>query len=177
VLSVALLHVDATILPENNAEAYNHLLQRACFVKFNALEQMAKKRTMDRSTMDWWSKQGEAQRKMSFIPSKDDSSVEFGIRILKDYFFSFENAKNLPIWVRGSLDQPVFESLFRAYDIKPFVHYNCYRDIRTAIEILYTDTAKGGYVDVPGLDPALVNKHDPVADCAYDALMLLRGKQ
>ena len=132
---------------------------------------------MNKDTLDWWAKQGEVQRLTSFVPSPTDLTVQEAYDKMSDYFFAVPNAKNTPVWVRGSMDQPAFESLCRTFNLKPLTTYNNYRDVRTAISILYCDTEKGGYVEVPDFDRDQVIKHDPVADCALDAMMLLRGKQ
>lgn len=177
ILSAGLIYVDPAILPSNNNEAYRYMYDHGLFVKFRVTEQRAHGRTMNKDTLDWWAKQGQVQRETSFVPAADDLTVEEGHRQMSDYFFSIPNAKNLPIWVRGSMDQNATESLFRAFGLKELTSYNNYRDVRTAISILYCDTEKGGYVEVPDFDRDQVIKHDPVADCALDAMMLLRGKQ
>lgn len=177
ILSACLLYVDPSKLPEDNNDAYKYLYERGLFVKLKVSEQIAHGRTMSKDTLDWWAKQGELPRKISFIPAADDLTVQECYNQLSEYFFAIPNAKNLPIWVRGSMDQPAFESLLRAFNLKPYSPYNNYRDIRTAISILYSDTEKNGYVEIPNFNSDIVMKHDPVADCCLDALMLLRGKQ
>lgn len=175
VLSAALLYVPESLLSDPIL-AYQELLDNCCFVKFNSAEQKANGRLVAPDTLAWWRKQGIVQQRKSLFPSSNDLSIEDGFQILKKYWESFPNYKNLPIWTRGGLDQMCIESLWKSANLIPFIDYNCYRDIRTAISIFYTDTEKGGYVEIPGFDTMIVNKHDPCHDCAYDALMLFKGK-
>lgn len=177
ILSAALLHIDPENLPSDNNDAYTKMVTDAMFVKFKVSEQVKAGRTMSKDTLDWWAKQGQAQKEKSFIPSTDDLTVQEAYDRLSDYFFSVPGAKNMPIWVRGSMDQPAFESLCRVFKLKPITPFNNYRDIRTAISILYCDTEKAGYVEVPNFNRDLVIKHQPEHDVALDMLMLLRGKQ
>jgi hypothetical protein len=173
-----MVYCDPDLLPEDNNEAYKQLISQSIFIKFDAKEQIEKgNRTITKSTLDWWSKQGDLPRKTSFDKSPNDSPVFEGLTALRKFWSGHKNAKNLPIWVRGNLDQLILDSLMRAFDFDAFVNYNVYRDIRTALDLIYTETAQGGYVEIPDFDIYQVIKHNPVHDCAYDALMLIRGKQ
>lgn len=178
VLSIGMVYCDPELLSEDNTEAYNQLLKESCLIKFNAKEQSASttNRTISKATLDWWQKQGEIPRMQAMTPTPEDMNAVEGLTKLRKWFNSYKDAKKLPIWVRGSLDQPTFESLCRSFDVEPFVMYNCYRDVRTAIDLIY-DEGKGGYVEIPDFDSDIVIKHNPVHDSAYDALMLIRGKQ
>jgi hypothetical protein len=180
-LSLAMVYCDPEVLPENNDEAYSYLLNESIFVKFNAKEQVNseyKPRSINSGTLDWWEKQGDVQKKASFIPNKElDMLAIPGLQKLKKFWLSFPNHKELPIWTRGSLDQLILESLQRTFGVDPFIPYNCYRDVRTAIDLIYSETSKGGYVDIPDFDKYQVVKHHPTHDCAFDALQLVRGQQ
>lgn len=178
-LSLGMVHCDPTVLPDDNDLAYQQMVNEGLFVKFKAKEQaeIFKARTVDQDVLTWWGKQGDVQKKASFIPSKTDLGAVEGLEVLREWWSSFPNHKNLPVWIRGTLDQMILESLQRSFGVDNFVMYNCYRDVRTAIELLYPDTAKGGYVEIPDFDNYQVIKHHPTHDSAYDALMLIRGKQ
>ena len=177
ILSAGLVYVDPETLSPDNDIAYQQMYHNGLFVKFKVSEQVAAGRTMSKDTLDWWAKQGQIQRETSFVPRANDLTVQEAYDKISDYFFSIPGAKDMPIWVRGSMDQPAFESLCRTFSLKPITTYNNYRDIRTAISILYCDTEKAGYVEIPNFNRDSVIKHDPVADCCLDLLMLLRGKQ
>ena len=184
VLSVGMVYVDPDSLMKDNDAAYAQLLdegfeQNACFVKLKSVEQTKPpyNRVISKSTLQWWKdKTGEVQRKASLLPSADDVSVPVGMELLRAWYNKKREGIELPIWIRGSLDQMALDSLCTAYDIPPLARYNVYRDIRTAIDLIYSD-GSSGYVDIPDFNRDQVIKHHPVHDCAYDALMLLRGKQ
>lgn len=178
VLSIGMVYVDPDILPTDPNKAYQYLMQKeSVFVKLKSKAQTFEPyyRTVDMSTYEWWKKQGEYQKQHAIQPTEHDLDVPEGIAILRSFFTSKPNYKNLPMWVRGSLDQPVFQSLLNSYKLPPFIDYNCYRDVRTAIDIIY-EHSKNGYVDIHGFDRDQVIKHHPVHDCAYDAIQLIRGK-
>lgn len=175
ILSAALIYVSPNDLPEDNNLAYDQMVATACFVKFDAKSQTLPpyNRTVDSDTLLWWKKQGAYQRECSLLPSPTDLSVPDGVKLLRDYFES--KPKNLPVWARGSMDQPALQSLLKAFSIPDFVSYNSFRDVRTAVELIYP-LSKGGYIEIPNFDRDKVIKHHPTHDCAIDALMLLRGK-
>jgi hypothetical protein len=171
-LSAAIIHFE----PEDKP-TYQDLLDNACFVKFDAKDQVKRLgRTVDSGTLDWWKKIHEYIRSVSFDPKPTDLLAEDGIQILKDYMNKYPNAKNQTMWTRGSLDQMATDSLCVKLDIAPLSGYNMYRDVRTAVDILTGST--NGYCNVehPDFNRASVIKHHPVHDCALDAMMLMYGK-
>jgi hypothetical protein len=171
VLSAALIHFD----PEKRP-TYQDLLNDACFVKFNGRQQMNAGCTVSKSTLAWWKEQHEYIRNVSLVPSKDDLSVEEGLARLHEYMAKFPNAKEQTMWARGSLDQLVIDSLAVRFGLEEITGYNMWRDVRTAVDILYGTT--NGYVDVdhPLFKRHEVIKHHPVHDCALDAMQLMYGK-
>ena len=88
----------------------------------------------------------------------------------------FRSASKQTMWARGSLDQMVIDNLARAVDLQPITGYNMWRDVRTAVDIMYGTT--NGYVEVEkeGFQRAAVIKHHPVHDCALDIMQLMYGK-
>jgi hypothetical protein len=106
VLSAGLIHFDPDLRP-----TYQDLLDNACFVKFDVKEQLAVGRTVSKSTLGWWKDQHEYTRKVSLDPSRDDMTVENGVKQLQDYMAKFPNADKQTMWARGSLDQLVIDSL------------------------------------------------------------------
>jgi hypothetical protein len=175
VLSVGMVYVNDT-----SPKSYNELLDNAIFVKLNAKEQIENyKRVVSKDTVDWWMKQSEMARERNFIPKPTDLSVTEAISILKTWVAKVSK-KGDHCWIRGSLDQVCLDSLFRAAGESTLLDYNVYRDVRTAIDLLYPETSKNGYVDVDpnlciGFDRSQVLKHSPEHDCAFDAAMLLYG--
>lgn len=173
VLSAALVHFD----PEQKPD-YQAMLDGACFVKFKAKDQIERlKRTVDLGTLEWWKNQHEYVRGVSFDPSGDDVTAEDGMVILHNYMNKFPNANKQTMWARGSLDQLVIDSLAVKVGMQQLTNYAQWRDVRTAVDIMYGTT--NGYVEV--IHPTFVRheviKHHPVHDCALDAMQLMYGKR
>lgn len=170
ILSAASIHWDPT---ENFT--YQDLIDRALFVKFDAKEQIKMGRLVDKGTVEWWSKQHEYIRQFSLDRKDDDLSAVDGCKQLREYYKT-KRGENPTVWVRGSLDQVVIDSLTRQLEIDDMAPYNVYRDVRTAIDIL-CKTGKNGYCDIDkeGFDRNVVIKHHPVHDCALDIMMMRYG--
>lgn len=177
VLSAGIIHFD----PEVDTEvSYTDLVERGLFVKFNAKDQVKRlDRTITKSTLDWWDKQGKWQQECSLVPSAEhDLLTEDGIKIIHKYINKHMGGKKWDtetIWARGSLDQMAIDSLCTKAGVEPIAPFNRWRDMRTAIDMLYGTS--NGYCDVIGLNWDEVAKHHPVTDCALDVLMLLRGQE
>lgn len=171
VLSAALVYFD----PEEKP-SYQKMLDGACFVKFKAKEQGEMGRTVTLSTLEWWKTQHEYVRKVSLEPSAYDLTAVEGMNVLCEYMSKYPNAQKQTMWARGSLDQLVIDSLATKLGMDPLTGYAQWRDVRTAVDILYGTS--NGYcgVEHPEFERASVIKHHPVHDCAYDAMMLMYGK-
>ena len=172
VLSAAMIHFDPEMRP-----TYQDLLDNACFVKFNAKEQMDVGRTVSKSTLEWWKEQHEYVKKVSLEPSREDMTVENGMQKFYDYMAKFPNADKQTMWARGSLDQLVIDSLAVKVGSLEITDYAQWRDVRTAVDIMYGSTNGYCEVDHPLFSRHNVIKHHPVHDCALDAMMLMYGKQ
>lgn len=167
--------LSAAILFFEQGDDYETLLEKTLFVKFDSKIQTQKyNRTISKDTLEWWGKIHPAIRKKSFDPSPQDLHPADAIEELKDYIRKHGDAL---IWARGSLDQMVIDSLTLKLGFDRIMPYNKWRDVRTGVECLCT-TAYNGYceVDHPTFAKHNVIKHDPIHDCAYDAMMLLYGK-
>jgi hypothetical protein len=176
ILSAGIIYFD----PETDGTtSLEELINRGLFVKFDVKEQIQKyKRTVDQSTMDWWKKQTEETKVMSFRPSADDVEAYEGLKQIILYIDKHKNEKSWDLefmWARGGLDERVISSLAKQVDLLPIAPYHRWRDIRTAIDLVYGSI--NGYVEVEGVEKGTVGKHDPVIDCAFDILMLLNGKK
>jgi hypothetical protein len=171
ILSAAIIKFD----PNNKEKTYDDYLNDALFVKFSVEEQVKNyNRTIDKSTIEWWSKIHPAIREVSFVPSKNDISVLDGLSKLRDYI---GNPSNPTFWARGSLDQMCIDSLCKVAGVDLLAPYNSWRDVRTALDCL-CETTKNGYCElkIPFDKGANVIKHHPVHDCAYDIMQLVHGK-
>lgn len=160
--------------------SFRKLLDNTFFVKIDVQDQIKRfGRTTDKNTMEWWSKQTPHAKKKSLIPSPDDVKTETALALFHKWISQKPDWQNDMVWVRGSLDHPVFESLVKATGKKIFIPYNMFRDVRTAVQCFYPNE-KGGYVDVdlkkiPDFDPSSIFKHDPVIDVCLDFCMLFGG--
>jgi hypothetical protein len=176
VLSAAIICFD----PEKDSDiSFRELVERGLLVKFDAKDQVKRlDRTMTKSTLDWWGKQGDYQQKLSFVPDASrDLITEDGLQAIRKYINQYHRGadpQTMTIWARGSLDQMAIDSLALKAGVEPIAPFNRWRDVRTAIDLM-TDS-KNGYCTVRDLDRDEVVKHDPVHDCALDILMLLRGE-
>lgn len=172
VLSAALIHFDIEKQP-----TFQKLLDDACFVKFHAKDQIKRlNRVVDKRTLEWWDKQHSYIKEVSFNPSINDVTAEAGLQYLRDYMAKFPKAHQQTMWARGSLDQLAIDSLAKSVDQEPITGYNVWRDVRTAIDLLYGTT--NGYVEVEHAEfnRSSIIKHHPVHDCALDAMQLMYGK-
>mgnify|MGYP003336515755 CR=1 FL=1 len=141
VLSAALIHFD----PEKRP-TYQDLIDNACFVKFKAKEQAHNSRTITKSTLEWWKAQHEYVKKVSLDPSPEDVSARQGIETLYTYMAKFPNADKQTMWARGSLDQLVIDSLAVKVGAVEITDYAQWRDVRTAVDIMFGST--NGYCEV-----------------------------
>ena len=177
-----LLSIGAIHVPEGvKVTSVDQLLADTFFVKFDTIEQIRRKRVIQKSTVDWWAKQSLLARETSFIKSDRDVEVVEALTRYADWVKSHPTYKKEMIWVRGSLDQMAYDSLCECFDVKPVFNYNEYRDIRTAVDIIYPNS-RGGYVEVDpnkcsGFADKQWIKHNPVHDCLIDAAMLFCGKE
>lgn len=171
ILSMACIHFDPDEKPSPEK-----LRGSAFFAKMNVEQQIVVwKRQSDRSTIDWWSKQCENVRKVSFYPSENDVTLEEGIESMRKWSKQF-NEKKSWVWARGNLDQMVLGDAEEQIGVESIFLYNRWRDVRTAVDFL-TGT-NNGYCDVDysGFDPNLhITKHNPIDDCVYDVMMLIYG--
>jgi hypothetical protein len=171
ILSAAIIHFE-----QEEELDMDMLRERALFVKFNIQEQVEElKRSTTKSTIDWWKEQPEYARKKSLPAKASDVDTVDGIEKLRAYINKHQpDPKKITIWARGSLDQMAIDSLARAAGLEHIAPYYVWRDVRTAVDIVYGST--NGYCKVPSVPRDTVLKHDPVDDCALDIMMLCRGE-
>jgi len=172
ILSMACIYFN----PEEKPN-YQQLVDSAFFVKLDAKDQVNRLgRSVTKSTLQWWEKLHLSIKQKSLIPSATDVLAEDAIDALYDWQKQFPNNSKSTVWARGNLDQMVLGSLEDKLNREPVFHFGRWRDVRTAVDLLTGST--NGYCDIehPEFNKAIVIKHDPIHDCAYDAMMLLYGK-
>jgi hypothetical protein len=172
ILSMAAIYFDPETKP-----SYEDLYNSAFFVKFDVEDQVKRlDRKIGKSTMKWWAKQCDIVKAKSLKPNKAlDVKFEDGYEAMREWAKS-KNDDQCYVWARGNLDQLVLDSFEEQLEIEPIWPFGRWRDVRTAIDILYNAT--NGYcpVNYKGFSAdAKVIKHNPVDDCAYDAMMLMYG--
>lgn len=171
-LSMAAIYFDPETKP-----SYEELYNSAFFVKFDVEDQVRRlDRKIGKTTMQWWAKQCDIVKAKSLKPNKAlDVKFEDGYEAMRKWAESKKDDQCY-VWARGNLDQLVLDSFEEQLEIKPIWPFNRWRDVRTAIDILYNTS--NGYcpVNYPRFSAeAKVIKHNPVDDCAYDAMMLMYG--
>lgn len=172
ILSAALCYFDPTKRP-----SFEDLVEGSVFVKFDVSYQKQMGRTASKDTMDWWAKQTYTAKEKSFIPSDEDVSPQLGLEILHRYVEKHDPEQESQFWARGSLDQMSIDSLARQIGVDVIAPYWAWRDVRTAVDCFCGTTNGYADVDFEGFLRDNVVKHDPVHDCALDAMMLMYGKE
>jgi hypothetical protein len=173
IASAAIVHFEPTI-----NYSYQELLDNTLFVKFNIPDQIKRlKRTVDQPIMDWWAKRSEFIRNANLTPHSDDYLAEDGIDRLQAYIDKYPKGREQIFWARGTLDQVCIDSLCNKVDKNTISEFYTWRDIRTAIDIIYGTT--NGYCEVADLNfnKNLVIKHLPYHDICLDVKMLINGKE
>jgi hypothetical protein len=173
ILSAAIVYFDG-----KEKLSYQQYLDRTLFVKFNAVDQIKRlKRTTSKDTMEWWSKQAEYVRNQSIKPKPDDYSAEEGIDKIIQYMNQYEKPREQIMWARGSLDQVVIDSLCKAVDKPCITEYYVWRDVRTAVDIIYGTSNGYCEVDHPDFNRDSIPNHLPYHDICIDVMMLTQGKE
>ena len=178
ILSIAIIYV-----PDAEPRPAVELMSDYIFVKFDVKDQISRfKRTVDMGTVEWWKKQSKNARDKSYERNPDlDLSSEEALDRIDAWVKKHKDYSNELVWIRGTLDQMAVDSLYSALKRNPPFKYNVYRDMRTAVDLLYPNS-NGGYVEVDSsvctrYDQLQWVKHDPVHDVSIDAAMLLYGKK
>jgi hypothetical protein len=173
ILSMAAVYFDPV-----KKTTYEEMRKDAFFVKFDVQDQIKRhQRVMDRSTLEWWSKQCQNVRIKSLKPSPNDVTFEEGYAAMAVWIKS-KNDDKCYVWARGNLDQIVLDDYLDQVGIEPVWFFTRWRDVRTAIDFMYG--SNDGYTDVDcgDFNPFIhITKHDPVDDVIYDAMMLMYGKE
>ena len=173
-----ILSLSCIYFRSDDKPTYQQLKEQAFFVKFNARDQATRlNRKIDRSTVDWWEKQCAIVKQKSLLATPDDYTLEDGLKLFHAWVKA-QGDNKCWVWARGSLDQVILQSCERSVGMETIFPHNRWRDVRTAIDLLY-GTANG-YCDVDHPDFLYdrdVYKHNPIDDCALDIMMLTYGKE
>jgi hypothetical protein len=173
ILSASIVYFDPKDKP-----TYQQLLDNTLFVKFDATDQIKRlKRSSSKLTLEWWDKQPDYVKNISLKPKPNDLLAEDGLRMIESYMNRYPNPKQQTIWMRGTLDQLVIDSLSYNVGFEPISPFAMWRDVRTAVDIIYG--SHNGYTEIvhPEFNRDLVIKHHPAHDVCLDIMMLLYGKE
>jgi hypothetical protein len=81
------------------------------------------------------------------------------------------------IWARGNLDQIVVDCTEEKLEREHIWPFNRWRDVRTAVDLMYGTTNGYCKVKYEGFDSSLhITKHNPIDDALLDAMMLMYGE-
>lgn len=169
ILSMAAVYFDPTEKP-----SHHEMREKGFYIKFDSKDQVKRlNRRMDKSTIEWWSKQCDNVKNRSLRPNENDVIFEDGYELMRSWASQFPNAW---VFARGNLDQLVLDSIEEQLGLDPIWPYHMWRDVRTAVDFL--TGGDDGYckVNYDGFDSFLdITKHDPMDDCILDAMQLMYG--
>lgn len=178
----AVLSVGLVYLENQDPRPFKDILDNALFVKLNALHQVKAGRTIDASTVAWWKEQPLEVRERNVNPKPDDVPPGDAIEMIRQ-FIKERTPKNTRVncFTRGSFDSVIMDHLCETtLGVPPLFKFWEYRDVRTAIDIIYPQTSNRSYVKIneeqcPGANAYMELKHSPDVDAALDAAMILYG--
>lgn len=178
-LSIGIVHVE-----DDSPRTFADLIsdKHALFLKLDIKSQLNAGRKINKETLEWWKKQPIEIQKENLLPSANDLDPLEAINVLKKWIYNkSKKVKSNTCFTRGGFDQLVIEGLcVDTLGVKPPFDFWDYRDVRTAIELLYPETSERAYVKIdetrcPGANEYFAKKHNPVIDSALDAAMILYG--
>jgi hypothetical protein len=170
VLSMAALPFNEDKFVSDNPYTYEELLYSAKLIKFTVQEQVTKyKRTIDKETLEWWSKQSAVARK-GLAPSPADVPLVELYPFLMDLIDDPKNAKK--VYTRGNTFDPLFlESLLENIgQADPFPWWKV-RDTRSMIEGMAFGSGLSNSFMPEGLEKVFVH-HDPIHDVSIDVMRI-----
>jgi hypothetical protein len=170
VLSMAALAFNEEKFVSENPYTYEELLMSAKYIKFNVEDQVNKyKRTIDKSTLEWWSKQPPEARK-TLTPSKDDVSIVELYPFVMDLIDDPVNVKK--VYTRGNTFDPMFlQYLLEDLGKKDPFPWWTVRDTRSMLEgMAYGSDISNKFIPEE-LKEAFVH-HNPIHDIAMDIMRL-----
>ena len=156
VLSMACIYFEA-----DDTRTVEEMRRDAFFVKIDVKDQITRlKRSVTKSTMEWWAKQSQIVKDKSVNVKPDDVKIEDGIEMFRAYANKHDPDKKAIVWARGNLDQMVLDAVEEQLGVEPVFFYNRWRDVRTAVDFITNSTTGYCDVDFPGFDPYIhIYKH------------------
>jgi len=172
--NAVVLSLGAVVFTFKHYWTIEHLRQQSFYCKFNVDEQIALKREIDESTLEFWAKQDSETIEMNVKPSNQDVSLKDGLtqfsKFLKQSQYDWETSF---LWARGkSFDFPKIESLYNCAEIKLPFNSKKQRDIWTYVDCL-TGSIDGQYkLQNQYEGQCELIKHHALSDCLFDVLVM-----
>lgn len=170
-LSCGLLVVDTDdINPDDLNGSFNRMIEKGAHWKFKIANQVKEyQRTIDKSTVDWWSTQGKSASTI-LMPQADDYDLSDLPVLIKAFLFDngYSSGK---CYTRGMIDSTWLQSVENTIGTMSGIKWWNYRDIRTFVDVLTGST--NGYLpkEYKFYPPNLI-KHNALHDCALDAIQM-----
>lgn len=154
-------------------ETFNKLLKNGLYIKMDVKDQVEKYgRTIDKSTLMWWTEQGEDAQKVLKKTSNDVSLVQME-KLLNDYLNKNNVTKNTPVWSRGYTEPMWYESVKINLNTYGSFSHGQYRDIRTLLNV----SVEEKYLSMNNLNcikhPENFIKHNALHDVCFDTVQFL----
>ena len=167
-MSAAIIYFD-----KDDPQTFEEFEKRALFVKFKR-EGCQDKRLIDPVTNRWWNEQSPTIQRQSLLEHDSDLKVADGVKLIADYIKQHDPERKQRVWARGSLDQRIIDDLCNENSLPQITKYNNWRDVRTYLEAIHGTAT--GYVDIDPEEAKRIVKHNPVHDCVFDILQMLKVK-
>lgn len=178
ILSLAIAHFDV----DESKHNLDYLEEHSLLLKFDLKNQFDEfNRTFEQETLDWWMKQSKEVRSQSLIPSEQDILIVDGMKQINEFIKNHcQKVKDEYFWSRGQLDPMIIEDCYKVVGVPPMQpSFWMWRDIRTAIHLLYNSPRGYCEIDYPKNQQHVEQlknlKHDPKADIFLDVLQLFYG--
>lgn len=167
VVSMAMLTFSETRFVGDLAYTFDELVKNTHLIKFNVEEQVKKfGRKIDKSTLEWWNKQGEYAKKQ-LTPSEEDVSISE----LYQFFIINKRVNVKKVYTRGNTFDPIImEHILKQFDRPMPYEWWEVRDTRSLIEGLSWGTNLNNSFMPPNCESFI--HHDPRHDIALDVMRM-----
>ena len=151
ILSIGAIKFDPYTFKDPHSEFY---------MKLNVDEQIDMGRSIDESTIMWWSKQESSIQEDAFSES-DRKSIDFFVKELNRYCVAVDD-----FWCQGpTFDFVILENLYRQLERPTPWQYWQIRDSRTVFKMMPIDPRKA----------IQESAHNALADCYYQAVSVQKS--
>ena len=170
--NAVVLSVGICLFDIKKVQSFDEIVEGGIELFFDTQAQVDAGRHIDQSTLDWWSKQGEAaQRVLNVDPAQQIHPRKFyGVfeKFCGDNVIQVAFLQNKARWfARGpTFDMSIMDDMFRDFNVTSPWKYWLVRDIRTHLEALGLNT------NLQLTRPKNMIHHNALHDAAYDVWAL-----